>query len=541
MLYVALESRQLLQNMPMWDEFETVLAFILQYRAAGSFAESLGTLFATANEHVVLTSRLIMVIFYKITGEVNFVHLAIAGNAFALLATLVLGHAVASRWFGLLATAVACLLVFQMQNYENLFSSYASIDHFQIVLLTTTCLFLLSRGKTWQAVAAGFFAALAVFTLAHGVAVLVAGAWLLFAQQRRLAFRLWLGFSVAIAVVFLWRLGATYVGGPSFHGLAGLRALIVYWLTMLGGIVSLGNTTVAFYAGLALVLGFGALLAFRRSRLDLFLGAIALNSFLACALIAYGRVNLVNVPALSSRYMVQSAIAWTAVGVLLVMMLPSVRRQIAASAALLVLAGVLSIAASQVFMMEALQFSHRRTNAARYYDERGSFEGIRLPIFPKSQKADTIIADAHNAGIFHVSPDRSDRVRLPPNFTIYPIIFHLDKLVVTANNVHMRGWMLTADQVSTDLEPYLLLKAKNGDARYLYRGLDDPRPDVMRAHPERTDTDDCGFYCIIPRQTLPPGDYEIDVVLIGGRRSLYNVTPLAVQVPPVPARPSVKK
>lgn len=532
MLYVALKSRQLLQNMPMWDEFETVLAFILQYRAADSFGESLGTFFATANEHVMLTSRLLMVIFYTFAGDVNFVHLAIAGNVFALLAALVLGHSVTSRWFGLLATSVACLLIFQMQNYENLFSSYASIDHFQIVLLTTASLFLLSRPTTGHAIAGGLFAALAVFTLAHGVAVLVAGGWLLFAQHRRLAFRWWLGFAAAIVLVFLWRLGATSVSSPSFHGLAGLRALIVYWLTMLGGIVSLGNTAVAFWAGLALVLTFATLLACRRRRLDIVLSAVALNAILACALIAYGRVQHASVPPLSSRYMVQSAIAWTAVAVLLVMMLPSVRRQVVASAALLALAGVLSIAGSQVFMMEALQFSHRRTHAARYYDEHGSFEGLRLPIFPKAQNADRIIADARDADIFHVTPAHSDRVSLPSRFTIHPIVFHMDKLVVTANNVHMRGWMLTLDQLSTDLKPYLLLKAKNGDARYLYRGLDDPRPDVTRAHPNRTDTDHSGFYCLIPRQALPPGDYDIDVVLIGGRRSLYNVTPLAIQVPP---------
>ncbi len=530
-LFIVLQTPRLLQNMPMWDEFETVLDFILHYRVAGSFIESLGTFFATANEHVMLTSRLVMVVFYKLTGEVNFVHLAIAGNAFILLGTLVLGHSVASKWFGLLTTAVACLLVFQMQNYENLFSSYASIDHFQIVLLTTTCLFLLSRGTGWQTAAAGIFAALAVFTLAHGIAVLVAGAWLLFVQKRRRTFRIWVGISAAIASVFLWRLGANQVGGASFHGLAGLRALIVYWLTMLGGIVSLGSTTTALCAGLVLVLGFGALLHFFRSRLDPFLCAIAVNTLLACALIAYGRFNLPGVPPLSSRYMVQSAIAWTAVAVLAAMTLPSGRRQITASAVLLVLAAILNVAASRTFMMEARQFSHRRTNAARYYDERGTFEGLRLPIFPKSRQADRILAAAADAGIFHVAPDRSDRVALPASLTIYPIIFHLDKAVVTANNVHLRGWMLTQHQVSTDLEPYLLLKAKEGGNRFLFRGLDDPRPDVMRAHPDRTDTGNSGFYCIIPRRSIPPGDYEIDVVLIGGRRALYNVTPNTVQMP----------
>ncbi len=528
-LFVALKSRQLLHNMPMWDEFETVLGFILKLRGSDSLAGEISAFFAAANEHVMVTSRFITWLLYKLTGGVDFVVLAIAGNAFAFLAILVLGHAAMSRWLGLLATAMGSLLLFQYQNYENLFSSYASIDHFQIVLLTSICLFLLTRGGKGSAIAGGFFAVLAVFTLAHGVAVLAAGAYVLYLQRRGQALRLWLVFSAALVAVFLWRLGSASVAGPPFHGLAGFRAMAIYWLTMIGGIVSLGNESVAVLAGFGLTVTLGVLIIYRRDRLDPFLTAVAINSVLACLIIAYGRFNLLAVSPLSSRYMVQSAIAWTAVAVLIVPLLPSLRGRVVASATALVLAMTISVMASISFMKEARQFSHRRVAAARFYDEQGTFAGLRHPIFPKAAKADQIVAAARDAGIFRIRPDVSPRVARIPALTPFPIVFQFDLIKVSAASLHLRGWMLTRDQVSTDLEPWLLFR--NGNNHYLYRGLADPRPDVVRAYPERTDTGSSGFYCVIPRGALPPGSYAIDVVLIGGRRSLSNATDRILEVP----------
>lgn len=533
-ILVAWDAWYFLKNMPMWDEFETVLGFILHVCGSDSTATAISRFFSAANEHVMLTSRLITVVLYKLTGEVNFVHLAIAGNLFAFLAILVLGHAARSKWLGMLATAVASLLIFQLQNYENLFSSYASIDHFQIVLLTTSCLYFLTRGGGWQAAAAGVLATLAVFTLAHGVAVLAAGACALWLQKRRTAFWLWLGFSALVTGLFLWRLGAAPMVAPPFHGLAGFRAMIVYWLTMLGGIMSLGGRAAAPWAGLVLCVLMVLLLVLRGNRLDIFLCAVAINAILACALIAYGRVNFIAVSPLSSRYMVQSAIAWTACIVLLASVLPTLRSQVVASVAALMLAATISASASMKFSEEARRFSHRRVAAARYFDENGTFAGIRHPIFPVAEQADRIVSAARDAGIFRLQPRMSRRVEPLPSLDPHPLKYYLDKIFVGPRNIHVRGWMLTRQQVSLGLEPYVLLS--QGEKRYLYRGLPDFRPDLAQAFPDRTDTEFSGFYCVIRRSELPPGPYKIDLVLMRGRRSFRSPTDHVLQVPaPAPA------
>jgi hypothetical protein len=62
-------AANLLQNIPMWDEFDTVLKFLLDFRAADSLAGALREFFAMANEHCVLTSRLVFVLLYELTGK----------------------------------------------------------------------------------------------------------------------------------------------------------------------------------------------------------------------------------------------------------------------------------------------------------------------------------------------------------------------------------------------------------------------------------------------------------------------------------------
>lgn len=529
-VFIAWQSANLLQNMPMWDEFETVLAFLVNYRASTSVEESVRAFFATANEHVVLTSRLLMVLMYEVTGKINFEQLAIIGNAFMLGVVFLIGRQEKNRGFGLLCAAVASLLIFHMQHYENLFSSYASIDHFQVVLLTTACLILVLREGTWHLVGGAVLATLAVFTLAHGVAVVVVAGGALLLQRRTRAFFIWSGLGALLITVFFWRLGLFSPTPSSLHPskMPAVGAWLSYWLTMMGGVPAIGHPRAALVCGILALATIGTLLARGGFRRDPFLVTLALNSILACAFIAYGRVNAEGVSALSSRYMVQSAMIWIALSILLVKSLPRPQLMIAGSSVLVALAIGLNITANQRFGNEAERFVQRLVDAARYYDERGTFEGLRNPIFPRSQKADLIVQTAERTRIFEVEAEDSSEVMFPGNLTLFPIIFHFDKVTVASENVHVRGWMLTKDEISTDLEAHLLLEQEN--QRYLFRGFPESRPDVATANPGRTDTETCGFYYVIPKESLAPGTYTLKVVYIGPRRLLYNNTPQTITI-----------
>ena len=529
-VFMAWQSANLLQNMPMWDEFETVLAFLVNYRASTSVEESVRAFFATANEHVVLTSRLLMVLLYEVTGKINFEYLAIIGNAFMLGVVFLIGRQEKKRGFGLFCAAIASLLIFHMQHYENLFSSYASIDHFQVVFLTTACLIMVLQEGAWRLFAGAVLATLAVFTLAHGVAVVVVAGGALLLQRRTRAFFIWSGIGTVLVAVFFWRLGLFSPTPSSLNPakMPNIGAWLSYWLTMVGGVPAIGHPRIALVSGVFALITTGLLLVRGGFRRDPFLITLALNSILACAFIAYGRVNAEGVSALSSRYMVQSAMIWIALSVLLVKSLPQPKLTVIGSSVLVALAIGLNIAANQQFSEEAHRFVQRRIDAARYYDERGTFEGLRTPIFPRSQKADLIVQTAERTRIFEIEAEDSSEVMFPGNLTLFPIIFHFDKVTVASENVHVRGWMLTKDQISTDLEAHLLLEQENH--RYLFRAFPEPRPDVAAANPGRTDTETCGFYYVIPKDSLAPGTYTLKVVYIGPRRLLYNNTPQTIAI-----------
>ncbi|MBL9192600.1 MAG: DUF2029 domain-containing protein [Opitutaceae bacterium] len=527
-------AANLLQNIPMWDEFDTVLKFLLDFRAADSLAGALQEFFAMANEHCVLTSRLVFVLLYELTGKANFVHLAIVGNLF-MLATLVVGArgvggSGGARW---LWVAVTTLLVFQLQHHENLFSSYASIDHFQVVLLTTSSLLLVVR-PGWRAqLGAGVLAALAVFTLAHGVAVLVAGGILLAVQRRWRPLIAWIVGAIVIVGAFSVLLSTAKLAMAVRWDGAGVQRLFAYWLTMLGGVPALGHPRWSLGAGAALVTVF-ALLSWRRCwSTQPFLSGLALTAVLGCAFIAYGRSSATDIPPVSSRYMVQSAMAWAAVGVLLVRQIPVVSGRRLAGGVLAAAALAVSVAADLRFYAEAWEFTQRRIDAARQYDERATVDGMKRPIFPKGGVADKVLATAAREDLYHLPVQKSREVIMPEGLELYPIVFYLDKVAMGRNNLHVRGWMLTLREVSLDLQPHLQLV--QGDRSYLFRGSVERRPDVARAHPDRLDALRSGFYFVVPQQSLPPGTYNLRVVLIGHRRTYYNETKRTVEIPPRPA------
>ena len=530
--FIAWQAAGLLQNIPMWDEFETVLTFLLDYRAADSIASALSEFVAMANEHCVLTSRLVFVLLYHATGEANFVHLAIVGNLFLIAAIWIGGRGMQDRAWQGIWVAVATLLAFQLQHHENLFSSYASIDHFQVVLLTTGCLVLVVRGGGRSLVAAGVLAALAVFTLAHGVAVLVAAALVLLAQRRRRELIGWGIASVAIVVGFAWLLSTSKLAMATSWNLPGLKKLLLYWLTMLGGVPSGGSLRWAPVWGAGL-LGLLLWAAWRRSfAREAFLSALALTAVLGCALIAYGRSSSVEIPPVSSRYMVQSAFAWAAAGMILVRLLGTPQRAWTGAWVLVAGAVAVNLAGNLRFFPEAWEFTQRRIDAARQYDERETVAGMKRPIFPQGATADRILATAAREDLYHLPVPKSREVVMPEGLQLYPIIFHLDKVALGRSSLHVRGWMLTLEQLSTDLRPHLQLV--QGDRSYLFRGFVELRPDVAQAKPDRIDAEGSGFYFAVPFQALPPGSYSLRVVLIGQRRTLYNETKRTIEIPPRP-------
>lgn len=72
-------------NIPLWDDYDTVLGFLSNWQNQGSIHDKLRLLVAQHNVHRMVFSNLVTIIYYLLTGTVNFFYLTIIGNIFLIL------------------------------------------------------------------------------------------------------------------------------------------------------------------------------------------------------------------------------------------------------------------------------------------------------------------------------------------------------------------------------------------------------------------------------------------------------------------------
>jgi hypothetical protein len=522
LLFAFQDAPELLLNVPMWDEFGTVLSFLVDYRNATSLSDVVELLTLSSNEHRMLTSRLLFIVLYELSGEANFIHLALIGDAF-LIASIALIANCAERLTGKIAlAAILSLLLINLQHFENLYNSYASIDHYQVVLLSVASIILLSRSTLTALGASLLFAGLALFTLAHGAAVLAVGAVLLFQEKRYAHLVAWVTVSIVLSILFILAPGSLEQSMAAPLTLQGLSDFTIYWTTLLGGTLSLGNSYAAMILGSLAIAGSAWVLAKGGLRHERPLTYILLVSLIATALIAYGRSGESKlVPALSSRYMVQSGLV---MGLLLWLgwklspPLKSYRLYAGGALAALV---TLNLAANHHFKSEAHQFGNRRILAARNYDLEKTLTTCPVAIFPNPQIADEILSAACQSEIYYLKPRPNPSEILNTPLVAAAMAYHIDQLKFGAEFLHVQGWILPPTTSSSERIPFLILSS--GERQLHFRGQTEPRPDVAKAT-NRPKNIDCGFSFTLPRTVLANENWQLSLALKGAEQSLVTPT-----------------
>jgi len=336
--------------------------------------------------------------------------------------------------------------------------------------------------------------------------------------------------------LFGWRLSTAHLSLAPALSWAGLEKIVVYWLSLLGGVPGLGVPETAAPFGvllMALVVWTTIKGAYKK---DPLLWGVAINAILAALLIAYGRADAVDVSPLSSRYMVQSAMAWSACLVMLLKMLETPWRVLGWGAALVVVVASANVAASTRFLPSAQAFVQRRIDAARHYDLVQSLDGMKHPIYPKGPEADAILSSAAKKGLYRMTPRNSVLSEVDVPVQEQALLYHVDRIAVSRRNLHVRGWMVTPKRTSSDLRPHLLLDGAEG--RHFFRGRRETRADVAESL-RRPDAERSGFYFVIPLSSLSGGDFSLTLVLKDSRRAIFSHTDHRVSVPK-PARDAVE-
>jgi hypothetical protein len=219
-------------NVPWYDDFDPFPDFLRHWIASDSLAGNLKVLFKPNNEHRMVIGKLVTLLYFKLTGTLNFTFLHIAGACFTL-GTLTLFWLAFKKsnikWWYFLPVP---FLLFQLQYHLVFLWAICSLQHQPVIFFVCLSMYLLSRNRFGWAVFAGICA---TYAMSNGIFVWAAGGVVLVLRTNYRQLLLWF-FAGAIAVGF-------YFYGLSAQGNESSMAFFIKYphLSVLGFFAFLGG------------------------------------------------------------------------------------------------------------------------------------------------------------------------------------------------------------------------------------------------------------------------------------------------------------
>jgi hypothetical protein len=519
-LYVIGRTADARRNIVYWDEFDTALTLILKLKEGLPAEGLIGELFKLSNEHRMVTSRLLYVASYWLTGTIDFAVIGAIGNATVLVLCLLLLATAGTTLRRVRLAVLLAYLLFQLEHYENYLWSGASIDHCQVVMLAAAAIVGLARGTRGGLIAGGAFATLATLTLAHGMAVWPVGAAMLWHARRRRALAAWglfalfavggffTGFKLNTAQVFVT---------VSFDG---AWKVLHYWLSLLGAAPATGSPVFSAPAGAGLLalIGYGAIRGgLRREAIALPLAVFAIT---AAGMIAVGRAAESG-GEIFSRYYVLSALAWALALFIVFERHTHPRRPLQVIGSALPALIMFNIGANREFSDETdswLECRDRAVTAYNHYrvDGRGTFS-----LHPLPAHSTALLEKAERLGVYRLGP-----VCLPEPFPakareVSRMHYFVDDFDVTADSASLRGWVAIPGRRSRRGSIHIVLRA--GREHHLFTAVAVSRPDVAMQN-KRQDWKESGFHFAKRFDRLPTGDFQVGFLIEDGPRVEYMMT-----------------
>lgn len=230
-------------NFPISDDF-SLLDFLNKFIQADNFREEIQLIFKQHNEHRIVTVKLVFLIYYKLFGTINFIHLAFFGNSailgiyFALIRQIPVGTDPNRR----LALIVACLL-FQYGSAESMIWAMASIQNYSALFFTILTMVWLKKDILVYFILAMLFAVLATFTQGNGIIILIIGSLYIFSQKRYHYLTIWI-FVTIVAVYFYFNgYQAPVNHSDPFQFYTQIGRISLFMLAFLGSAFGLGGSS----------------------------------------------------------------------------------------------------------------------------------------------------------------------------------------------------------------------------------------------------------------------------------------------------------
>lgn len=187
-------------NIPWFDDFDPFPDFLREWIADESAAARLELVFRPNNEHRMVFGKLAALVYYLVTGHLNFIFLQLVGACFTLGTCFILWTSFQSskiNWWYFLPVP---FLLFQFQYYLVFLWSICSLQHQPVIFFICLSMFFLSKERFYFAILAAFCA---TFAMSNGIFVWIGGVAILVSRTNFRQLGLWcfLG-AVAIGLYF---------------------------------------------------------------------------------------------------------------------------------------------------------------------------------------------------------------------------------------------------------------------------------------------------------------------------------------------------
>jgi hypothetical protein len=410
-------------------------------------------------------------------------------------------------------------LLFQLQHFENFFWSGSSIDHFQVVTLATAAFVALARSTGRGTLLAVVSAALATFTLAHGLLVWPIGALVLLLARRWRHLALWGGGALFTLGMFFTGYGRNAGHAIGDFSAAGLGRILHFWLESLGTPLALGNRLAAPWLGAALLVLVATQLRPRiiaRERIALPLLAWTLGALL---LVALGRVDVVQ-GHVHSRYLVLSGLAWALALFVQLNLRPDPARPYHALLRATPVILAVNLLANLTSAQDAESWTICRDSALENFLRHGRDGQGPFFLHPVPHYTDTVVQRVERAGIFYMPRPCQPR-KIRDARPVDHLLYFVDRIQLTDTVVAIEGWAAVRQQAAHPGEIHVILQSEK--SRHVFSTLPRERADVSAAHPTEQ-WRHTGFRFELRRWLLPAEDFQIGILRQTERGAEYTLT-----------------
>ncbi|OGF51070.1 MAG: hypothetical protein A2231_13115 [Candidatus Firestonebacteria bacterium RIFOXYA2_FULL_40_8] len=192
-------------NVPLSDDFPTVLGFLTSFFSLNSLSEKLRLLFSQHNEYRIVLSRLVSLLVYKINGVIDFRILIFTGNIMLLPALYAVYSSFKKNKDKLKYFLPAVFVIAVPQFIGSIFWTTSALQNISCLAFSLITFALLKKEGALRTLTAFAFALLAVFSSGNGLLLLPAVIFFLLITKRK-------------KTAFYWSAGTLFVLLGYFYG-----------------------------------------------------------------------------------------------------------------------------------------------------------------------------------------------------------------------------------------------------------------------------------------------------------------------------------